>query len=101
MSKLEPGDTFTIGYGNGRTLEVVALSWKQQREFGRAEEGGYDSIDAAYEALEAKLRKCVPSMSDEQFESLLETLNFALIQEIIRNTNQQNQLTEDEEKKSE
>lgn len=97
MSAIEPGDKFTVGYGNGHTIEVVALSMRQRREVVKGVEtvaGDSKAVDA-FDAIENALKQCCPDINDE----LIDTLDEEMAMQIIQATMQKAALSEDDRKK--
>ena len=103
MRPVEPGETFEVEYGNGRKIQAVGLSFRQERELASLEDKARaaEKSEEVFALFETGLRKCLPHYSDDQFEKLLETLNLDLLQELIRGINRGQKLTEEDEKKSE
>lgn len=103
MKAIEPGDRFTVRYGNDREIEVVALSGRGKRKLlgllGEVKTLDKTPEGAArvYEIAEELLKLCVPGVTDEVIETMNETHQF----EIANATIAEQMLTEDDRKKSE
>lgn len=103
MTPLEPGDKFTVGYGNGHTIQVVALSGRQKRNvIAMLEEIKSLQAESAsklrlFEIAEDAVRVCVPGLTEEQIDKMDETQQL----EIVGKTIAKAALSEDEIKKSE
>ena len=103
MKPIEPGDTFTIEYGCDHRIEVVALNMRQKRKvMGIVDE--VSEIEAAsssraklFDLAEEALKICVPSITEEQ----IDTIDEIMAMEIIGATLSKQGLSNDEEKKSE
>ncbi len=101
MGAVEPGERFTITYGSKETrLEVVSLSWRQQRDILAIDEFT-GTVEQCMQELEKHLRHCVSYMSDDEFSAFMDRMNLPLVREIIRKTNEQARLSNEEEKKPE
>lgn len=100
MRALEPGESGEIQFGNGRTLTVFALSYRQELDLARIEDKGRKAATAEEKFLtvEKALRIALYKMPDDEFQKLLDTLSLKLMMEITRKVNG---LSEDDEKKSE
>ncbi len=104
MSKLVPGDKFTISYGNNEELVVKALSGNGQRKLGKVikalaavEDGGdaFGLFDLAFEALTICL-------GEDKAEQLYETdVDAEIAMEIATKVLGKNQMSEEDRKKSE
>jgi hypothetical protein len=94
---IEPGERFRVGYGNGRSVEVVALSMRQKRTVVRSLEAIQNAEDRSqlFDACEEALRVCVPDLND----ALLDAIDEQMAIEIIGNTVAKAALSEDDEKK--
>ena len=98
MANIEPGEKFTVQYGNGHEVEVVALNMRQRRDVIRLLAAVQDvSPVEALESIEAALGFCCPSISDEFVNSLDEEMAM----EIVQATMEKQRLSEDERGKSE
>jgi len=98
MGAIEPGEKFTIEYGKGHKLEVVALSFRQRHNLAKMLDRMVASKGAEqFEVIEEALRFCVPGMSD----SLLDTIDDITAAEIIRKVRMGSTISDDERKKSE
>lgn len=103
-ARIMPGDRFPVKYGNGKTIEVVALAGKAQRELGKlidqlrkTEES--QEIEQACVVAEQALAYC---MDEEKAKKLWETeLDLELAMEIAGATFAKQSLTVDERKKLE
>lgn len=101
MPAIEPGERFTVSYGNDHTIEVVALSLRQKRQVTsdlkqvQQLKDSPESIGMLYEICEAMLRSCVPDID----ESLLDELDETMAMEIVGNTLGVAAVSEDEAKK--
>jgi len=98
MGAIEPGEKFTIEYGNGHKLEVAALSFRQRHNLAKL----MDKLVVAkgaeqFEVIEEALRFCVPGMDD----ALLDTIDDTMAAEIIHKVRKSSTVSEDERKKSE
>ena len=88
MPAIEPGEPFTVQYGNGHTIEVVALSLRQKRLITQLLISVQnltvtaESIDDLYGKCEDMVRMCCPTVTEEQMEQLDECLSM----EIASNT---------------
>ena len=97
---LEPGETFEIEYGNGHTIQVVALSLRQKRRITQLLlqvqnlEVTVESIDELYSNCEDMVRMCCPDITDEELDKLDERLSM----EIASNTLAGAALTAEEKK---
>ena len=100
MASIEPGEPFRIEYGKGHKLDVVALSQRQFRRMiaisTRVANGSPDDIMAVMDEMEACLKMCSPSITEER----IETLDSELIMEIIAKTMSKAKIDGDDEKKS-
>lgn len=102
---VEPGQPFRIGYGNGKSVEVVALSLRGQKKLAAAyaailsaeTSGGPTAFNDAFELVEAALRLSLPNVTDE----FLETINSMMACEIVSKHLSGQALTNDDRKKSE
>lgn len=87
MTAIEPGDSFTIEYGKGHRLEVVALNGRQRIQCMRiigamqsaSESGNFEHLADAQEKLEQAVRICSPSITDEQLARLDDQLSGDII----------------------
>lgn len=102
-ARIMPGDEFTVSYGNGRSVTVVALAGKRQRELGKlldelkAVEQSQE-IERACELAEEALRLCMDeSTASAMWES---ELDLELAIEIAGSTFAKQSLTADEKKKA-
>jgi len=98
MGAIEPGEKFTIEYGNGHKLEVVALSFRQRHALAKV----VDKLFVAkgsdqFEVIEEALKICVPNCS----EAFLDTIDDAMASEIIGKVRKNAMVGDDERKKSE
>jgi hypothetical protein len=100
MKTIEPGERQTIKYGKGHELEVTCLSIRQEIKLAKLEAEVRADRDAAkiFEMLITNLRE-VTVMTEEEFDSWIDTINVDLAQEILKKVNEINQLSEDELKK--
>ena len=106
MANIAPGEKFTIGYGNGKELEVVALNGNGQRKLSNAiaemagleGEGGlaaFKLFDLAYDAV-------VICVGTEKADELFDTdVDAELGMEIASKVLGKQSLSEEERKKSE
>ena len=103
MGYVEPGERFTVKYGNGRELEAVALSFRQERELAKLEDKARELTKAyeIFDLFESALPIALPHMSEEEISALVDTLNLELLQSLLKSINEANSLSEDVEKKSE
>ena len=103
MSRVEPGETFSIQYGNGHSIEVMALNMRQKGKLiaiveqvsGLAESN--QSRAKLFELAEQALKICVPNVD----ESTLDTLDEQMAMEIITATLSGQFVSDDDKKKSE
>lgn len=102
MAYLEPGERFTVNYGNGHTIEVVALSGRQKRKvMSLVEEVSQiqavtKSKTRLFDIAEEAFLLCCPDASDELMDRLDERLQL----EIVGQTLQGATLSDDDKKKS-
>lgn len=102
---VEPGQPFRVGYGNGKSVEVVALSLRGQRKVSKAYSAilsaetskSPSAFDEAFGLVEDALRLSLPNVSDE----FLETINSSMACEIVSKHLMGQALTPDDKKKSE
>lgn len=96
MSSIEVGSTFKVGYGSGRSIEVIALSIRQRRELVKAVErvNGDGSPADAYDSIEKALKICCANYT----EDLLDSLDEETAMEIVSATMQKAVLSEDDKK---
>lgn len=96
MSSIEVGSKFRVGYGNDKSIEVIALSIRQRRELIKAVErvNGDGSPAEAYDSIEKALKICCAEYS----EDLLDTLDEETAMEIVSACMQKAVLTEDDKK---
>ena len=97
MGAIEPGEKFTIEYGNGHKLEVMALSFRQRHALAKM----CDRMIAVkgaeqFEIIEEALRFCVPGMKDE----LPDVIDDITAAEIIRKVRMGSTISDEERKKS-
>lgn len=103
MTAIEPGELFTIEYGKGHKLEVVALNGRQRlkciRFLAQAQSAGSDfaALCQATEELFECVKLCAPSLTEEQ----LEKMDDELMAQVIVKTLGKAAISEDEAKKSE
>jgi len=103
MAYLEPGERFTVKYGNGHTIEVVALSGRQKRKVMSL----VDEVSQMQSTMQSKTRLfdiaeeafllCCPDASDELMDKLDERLQL----EIVGQTLQGATLSDEDKKKYE
>lgn len=80
MPAIEPGERFTVEYGNGHKTNVVALSLRQKRKIMQLLLHVQDlkittaSIDDLYAKCEEMVRMCCPDITEEQLDKLDESL---------------------------
>lgn len=82
---IEPGDKFQVSYGNGHTIEVVALSMRQKRKVmelvdrvSKLETSG-ESRAVLFEIAEDALKLCVPGITDETLDRFDETMAMQIV----------------------
>ena len=103
MRSIEPGEVFTVKYGNEHEVEVVSLSMRQKRrmvelieQVSSLSETGESRVKL-FDIAEQALQICVPGLSDE----FLDTINEDMAMEIITGTMAGQMITADDKKKSE
>lgn len=75
---LAPGDPFTVEYGGGKRVTVVALSLSKQRKLAALvksmilAEGSGDALKAiaSFDAADEAVRMAIPDVSDEFMETI-------------------------------
>lgn len=96
MANIEPGEKFTIGYGNGHKLEVVALNMRQRRQIigllSSVQNAADENPVEALEAIEKALGLCCPDLDAEFIDSLDEEMAM----QIVQSTMEKAGLSEDE-----
>jgi hypothetical protein len=103
MSKIEPGERFKVGYGNGHSIDVLALNLRNKRKLIELVErvsglaATSESKAILFDIVEEALRICVPGLTDE----LLDTLDEGMGMEIVTATLGGQVLSDDDKKKSE
>jgi hypothetical protein len=100
MELIEPGDLFKVAYGNGKEIEVKALSLRHKRALVGAmavvsnpETSPVDKL----QGIEDALKLCVPDLPDH----LLDTLDEQTAMQIVSATIAKGQVSKEQEKKSE
>ena len=91
MVAIEPGEKFTIEYGKGHQIEVVALNGRQRIEATKcvaemqraSKEGDIDAQAKALEWLEQVTRFCAPSMTDEMIDKTDDELQIQIISQTM------------------
>lgn len=103
MGFVEPGEPFVVQYGNGREVDAVGLSFRQERLLAKAEDDArsLNSAESVWEHFEKVLPVALPHKTEEQIDQLLDTLNLRLLQELIKGVLQGQKLSEDDRKKEE
>lgn len=87
VTPIEPGEPFTIEYGRGHALEVVALNGRQRIQVMRvigevqsaASSGEFAKQADAIESLMVAVKTCCPSVTDEQLDKLDEEQMGAIV----------------------
>ena len=102
MGAVEPGELFDVEYRPGKTLQVRALSARQERRMAKLETEfkaleDYES-DEAFGFQESMLAVCV---GEELKEEILENLSAEEVWKVIRGVVAGARLSTDDEKKSE
>jgi len=99
MTAIQPGKKFIVGYGDGESIEVVALGLVTKIEIIEAMEGmaGQKKGGESFRALLTAFRKCVPDITDEALDKLDE----GTVGEIIGKTIGKAELSADDKKKLE
>ena len=103
MTAIEPGDKFVIGYGNGHSLEVGALSLRQKRlltaELAKIQKAQADNkIDEIYELVGSVLEVAIGQSATAD---IIDSVDEDMAMEIVNAVMSKTALTEDEVKKSE
>ena len=96
---IEPGFVFPVPYGQGKTIQVVALSLRQKIEVIRCLELVREAPNSplqAMEALDRALQLCCPTMTEETMATIGDTEAM----QIVSATLKQQQLSDEELKKS-
>lgn len=89
MTPIEPGETFTVGYGKGHTIEVVALSLRAKLKVARMfveMQSLPDEIEGQEKQLaicDEMLAICAPNMTDTQAQTLDEVLALEVVQRTV------------------
>lgn len=103
MTSIEPGEKFSIEYGNGHTVEVVALNMRQRRALIKLLAAVQDADPhEALDSIEEALRCCFPAeLNADIFDELVDSLDEEMAMEIVQKTMEKQRLSEDERGKSE
>ena len=101
---IEPGESFEVGYGNGKSATVVSLSLRKQKEVSKLVkqlieiESKGDALEAtdSFDLAEQALRVCMPDLTDE----FLDTIDAFNAIEIASNTLGKQRLSNEQKKTS-
>lgn len=101
MGFVEPGEKFVVEYGNGRRIDAVGLTFRQERELAKVEDQAreMDTAEAVWDVFEKSLPIALPHKSEQQISDLLDTLNLRLLQELVKAVLRGQSLSEDDRKK--
>jgi hypothetical protein len=101
---LEPGERFTIEYGNSHQISVVALSARAKRrlvamikEIQTLQPQGVDGLERLYELAEEGVKVCVPDITDAQLEAMDEQQQLEIVGKTLAGASP----TEEQQKKLE
>lgn len=88
MTPIEPGQEFTIEYGNGHRLKVKALSLRQRRDLVRIVESvqQVQNKSELFDAVEAGLNLCLPNDAERLLDTIDEAMGMQIIIAVLSTT---------------
>ncbi|MEL6104798.1 MAG: hypothetical protein AAFU85_02120 [Planctomycetota bacterium] len=88
---LEPGEPLTVTLESGRKVDVVSLGMRSKRRAigilkdmrNHGDDVGLDSVDRLYDLIEEGIKLCIPTATDETFETFNEKSAMDLLQKTL------------------